>query len=278
LVDFGNYSLFQPEPGPLEGDSRMSFRALGTPAPFLGGEIIVGKFQFGRLSAALTYELEILGPPGSVPILIDASGRVFGHTDLFGSGTLLLQSKWSIDDLVTGPVFSDAIDSGVRHDDFSQNFSHTVLATVTANHIHQVTMFLDMQAGGGTTGTNARGVIDPVFSFAPGVDPAYSFQFSEGIGNSPTPAIPEPGSVILVSTGAIALGLVRRRSRVRSGWSVSPPAARRAGSIASWILQFVRWRVDRHSTDEVTGQALTSSSLLNYMRDQVSQQPVRLPI
>jgi hypothetical protein len=214
LVDFGNYSLFQPEPGPFEGDSRMSFRALGTPAPFLGGQIIAGKFQFGRLSATLTYELEILGPPGSVPILIDASGRVFGHTDLFGSGTLLLQSKWGIDDLVTGPVFSDAIDSGVRHDDFSQNFSHTVLVTVTANHIHRVTMFLDMQAGGGTTGTSATGLIDPVFSFAPGVDPAYSFQFSGGIGNSSTPAIPEPGSVVLVSTGAIALGLVRRRSRV----------------------------------------------------------------
>ena len=39
------------------------------------------------------------------------------------------------------------------------------------------------------------------------------------------------------------------------------------------LLQFVRWWVHRHSTDEVTEQALTSSSLLDYMRDQVSQQP-----
>jgi integrase/recombinase XerD len=39
------------------------------------------------------------------------------------------------------------------------------------------------------------------------------------------------------------------------------------------LLQFVRWWVDRHSTDEVTEKALTSSSLLDYMRDQVSQQP-----
>jgi site-specific recombinase XerD len=39
------------------------------------------------------------------------------------------------------------------------------------------------------------------------------------------------------------------------------------------LLQFVRWWVDRHSTDEVTEQALTSSSLLDYMRDQVNQQP-----
>jgi hypothetical protein len=39
-----------------------------------------------------------------------------------------------------------------------------------------------------TTGTNATGLIDPVFSFAPSVDPAYSFQFSDGIGDSATPA------------------------------------------------------------------------------------------
>jgi site-specific recombinase XerD len=39
------------------------------------------------------------------------------------------------------------------------------------------------------------------------------------------------------------------------------------------LLQFVRWWVDRHSTDEVTEQALTSSSLVDYMRDQANQQP-----
>ena len=50
---------------------------------------------------------------------------------------------------VLGPVFSDALDSGVQHDDFAQSFSHTVLVTVTANHIHRVTMFVDVEAGGG---------------------------------------------------------------------------------------------------------------------------------
>src|SRR3979409_314533 len=39
------------------------------------------------------------------------------------------------------------------------------------------------------------------------------------------------------------------------------------------LLQFVRWWADRHSTDEVTEQALTASSLLDYMRDQARQQP-----
>jgi len=37
--------------------------------------------------------------------------------------------------------------------------------------------------------------------------------------------------------------------------------------------QFVRWWADRHSTDEVTEQALSSSSLLDYLRHQADQQP-----
>ena len=226
LVDFGNYSLFQPEPGPLEGDSRMSFRALGTPAPFLGAQIDAGKFQFGRAVATLTYELEILGPPGSVPILIDVAGRVSAHVGLDRSATALAQSNWSFEDVVLGPVSSDALDSGVQHDDFSQVFSHTVFVTVTANHIHRVTMSVDLQVGGGNFGANGTAFIDPVFSFASGVDPSYSFQFSEGIGNSSVPAVTEPDSVLLLSAGALAIALLRRRSS-RTSRAGSPPTAGR---------------------------------------------------
>ena len=39
------------------------------------------------------------------------------------------------------------------------------------------------------------------------------------------------------------------------------------------LTHFVRWWADRHSTDEVTEQALTSSSLLDYLRYQADQQP-----
>ena len=237
FVDFGNYFLFQPEPGPFEGDSRMFFRALGTPAPVLAGQIDAGSFQFGRAVATLTYELEILGPPGNVPIpiLIDVSGRVFAHVGLDRSATALAQSNWGIEDVSLGPVFSDALDSGVQHDDFSQNFSHTVFVTVIANHIHRVTMSVDLEVGGGNFGANGTAFIDPVFSFAPGVDPAYSFQFSDGIGNSSLPAIPEPSSVVLLSAGAITIGLLgrarrrvarrrvgRSRSRSRSPAAYSP--------------------------------------------------------
>jgi site-specific recombinase XerD len=39
------------------------------------------------------------------------------------------------------------------------------------------------------------------------------------------------------------------------------------------LTHFVRWWVERHSTDEVTVEALTSSSLLDYVRYQADQQP-----
>ena len=39
------------------------------------------------------------------------------------------------------------------------------------------------------------------------------------------------------------------------------------------LTHFIRWWADRHSTDEVTAQALTTSSLLDYLRYQANQQP-----
>ena len=39
------------------------------------------------------------------------------------------------------------------------------------------------------------------------------------------------------------------------------------------LTDFIRWWAHRHSTDEVTEQALTNSSLLDYLRYQAEQQP-----
>jgi hypothetical protein len=76
-------------------------------------------------------------------------------------------------------------------------------------------MAVDLQVGGGNFGANGTALIDPVFSFASGVDPSYSFQFSDGLGNSSIPAVTEPDSLLLLSAGAVAIDLLRRRSRLR---------------------------------------------------------------
>jgi hypothetical protein len=70
-------------------------------------------------------------------------------------------------------------------------------------------MAINAEAAANSLPASATAIVDPVFSFAPGVDPGYSFQFSEGIGNSRGPSpVPEPGSVLLL-TGGLILGARR---------------------------------------------------------------------
>ena len=53
-------------------------------------------------------------------------------------------------------------------------------------------------------------VVDPVISFAPGFDATgFEIEVSEGVGN----AVPEPGGVLMTSTGAGIFCLLRRRRR-----------------------------------------------------------------
>ena len=53
-------------------------------------------------------------------------------------------------------------------------------------------------------------LVDPVISFAPGFDSTgYTIELSEGVGN----AVPEPGGVLMTSTGAGILLLLRRRRK-----------------------------------------------------------------
>ena len=78
----------------------------------------------------------------------------------------------------------------------------------------------------------------------------------------------------------------------RSASSSRPPAARSNGSIAIWIceclrrvadltlrsyaqhlLHFLRWWESVHHTDAIAEEALTESTLLDYVRFQSGQQP-----
>src|SRR5262249_1316951 len=97
------------------------------------------------------------------------------------------------------------------HGAFSDEFSVLEGVNVTANRIYRVTMFANAEAAGGEFGASSLALVDPVFSFAPGVDPAYSLNFAEGIGNS---SVPEPGSIVLLGTGALAVCLARGRSKL----------------------------------------------------------------
>jgi hypothetical protein len=208
-LDFNTFETFaQTGPGGF-----VQFTASGIPGPFLSGEATISKDFTGRASGSLIYSIEILGPAGNVPVLIDVSGGASGSStanDPFAA--FALKSLWRLEDVNLGlqTVFSEGIDTGQLSGIFNESFSHTVDLTLTANHVYRVTMVADAFAAAGSSGTSAfaTAFIDPRFSFGSGVGREYSFLLSDGIGNSALVA--EPSSFVLLIAGMLTLGLFRK--------------------------------------------------------------------
>jgi hypothetical protein len=122
-----------------------------------------------------------------------------------------VESRWDLLDSGSS-LAGDDIRSGQLSGSFSQSFDHRVSLTLTANHVYTVFMLADAAAAATDEGSRAMSSasIDPIFSFGPGVDTrSYSFVFSEGIGNAAL-AVPEPSTFVLLSTGLLFVGLLRR--------------------------------------------------------------------
>jgi hypothetical protein len=196
---FGHFAVHDP------GGSAQ-FDVEGLPRSSLYGEVSVNPGFTGRAVGRLTFEVQILGPGGQVPVLVAATGRAIGASntvDPFAGFNVTAQ--WALEDVTLGlqPVFSESIESGPMRGSFNESFGHSVPLTLTANHIYRVTMGADAFAAAVSGPTAfASAFIDPVFSFGPDVDRAYSFAFSEGIGNAP---VPEPGAWLLLIAGLLAL-------------------------------------------------------------------------
>ena len=150
-IDFTTFGTFTlPGPGGI-----VQSTATGMPGPILSGEASITQNFTGRASGILLYEMEILGPAGPVPVLIDVSGGASGSSvtnDLFAA--FALKSFWSLEDVNLGlqSVFSEGINTGQLTGSFSQNFSHTVDLTLTAGHVYRVTMIADAFAAAGSSG------------------------------------------------------------------------------------------------------------------------------
>jgi uncharacterized protein (TIGR03382 family) len=146
---------------------------------------------------------------------------------------------WSITNASSGiTVFSEGIQTPELPGSFGDSFDHIDSLVLTANQRYRVRLVADAAiANGFTNGAVgfAFALIDPVFSFGPGVGPEYSFVFSEGIGNVRNSSVPKPGTFTLIVAGLLALGLFRRRGPARPNrfrqvpWSVAP----RAGSLGA---------------------------------------------
>lgn len=216
---FGSFFLTDGALGSL------SLIAAGEPVPSLRATANIGPdllpSVFGRSSGLLTYALEIVGPPGVVPVSIDVSGAASGAA---GAGaSFAVQSRWDLFEAGTS-LAGDTVQSGQLTGNFDQSFNRTVNLLLTANQIYSVFMLADAAAAATLQGSDASAsaFIDPTFSFGPGVDPLlYSFSFSAGIGNEVATPVPEPSALVLLGMGLVAaskagwISRVNRRGGVR---------------------------------------------------------------
>jgi hypothetical protein len=209
--DFGTISLAEARFG------SVSLSASGTPSPSLIADANIGPNLLssisGRASWLLDYALEIIGPVGNAPVLIDVAGGASGVAN--AGASFAVESRW---DLLDGDssLAGDDIRSGQLTGSFGQGFSRTVSLTLATNRPYSVFLLADVFSAATLDGSraDAHAFVDPVFSFGPDVDPlVYSLTFSTGIGNAPvSAAVPEPASFALFGAALLCLALLRRRS------------------------------------------------------------------
>jgi hypothetical protein len=211
LTDFRSLALSDPSFGVL------SLSVSGTPAPVITAAAELGPSSigviFGRSTAIVTYALEILGPAGAVPVLIDVAGA--GVASAGAGASFVVQSSWDLLDGLAS-LAGDHIASGQLSGSFSQSFDHTVALTLATNHTYSVFMLADAEAAATAVGSHsqANAFIDPQFSFGLGVDAdLYGFHFSDGIGN--VSAVPEPGALALMLAGLASIAGFARARRHR---------------------------------------------------------------
>ena len=204
----------------------LALSAYGTPSPSLSASADIGPsvvpYLYGRAVGNLYYDLKILGPTGTVPVLIDVAGNASAIAT--AGATFAVESRWSLLDYSGTPLTGDRLRSGQLGGTFSQSVNRTVSLSLATNRVY--TVFMQADAAGAATAVGSRAsasaYIDPVFSFGAGVDPlSYSFVFSSGIGNSPSGAAavavaPEPTTLLLVGGGLLALAWARERRRAAS--------------------------------------------------------------
>jgi hypothetical protein len=213
--DFGSFALMDGRFG------SVSLSAFGTPSPSIVANADIGTglvaIIFGRGDGILTYSFEIMGPSGTVPVLIDVAGAISGSAT--PGASFAVESRWDLFDLGHVRLAGDDIRSGQLSGDFNQNFSHSVSLSLAANQVYSVSILADASSAATDLGSHAtaNAFIDPIFSIGPGVNPlSYSFSFSDGIGNAASAGVPEPGTLVLLSSALLSLGVLRLHRSVKT--------------------------------------------------------------
>lgn len=208
----------------VTGAGLADLTVAGAPLPTINAQAQSGPSGnvpglFSRADAVMTYTFEILGPDGSVPVVIDVAGSA--HGDASAGASFAVTSLWQLFDsqAMSLVLAGDEIRSGQLSGSFRDSFDHLVNLTLLTNHIYPIFLLADAAAAATDTGSRAvaSAIIDPRLSFGAGVDPlAFAFTFSPGIGNEAPPStgsVPEPATVALLAAGVFAAVRIRRRRR-----------------------------------------------------------------
>lgn len=210
---------------PLES-YQFSIDLAGSPNPSVSAFVSADEVQTFA-SGELFYSFEVVSLAGttSTPVKLDLTALLSAtSTGTGGAGAVMqIQQVPDGDWAVCSEVGSPGVCSG---EPSSLPVSTTV--TVNSNTIYQVELAasadapapgLRFLAGQGT------GIVDPHFAIDPSTpNPTnYALDFSPGIGNSSTPAVPELSSWILLSLGFAGAGLLRMsRKGLRAALTTSP--------------------------------------------------------
>jgi hypothetical protein len=164
---------------------------------------------YGSAAISFTYYMEVTGPDGFAPIVVNASGQAdgaHGLSQFFFNNDFVLYVK------TFGGVTSDCVYNSCTSTN-SDSFNVSQNLTINTNTVYQIEMDVVASVfGSGTQSSSAS--IDPYFEFAPGFDmDGYSFVFSDGVGNGPAATTPLPAASPLFATGLGALGLLGWRRK-----------------------------------------------------------------
>lgn len=173
-----------------------------------------GGFASADSVLQISYEIEITGTSGIVPLTVEANERITSSTAISSSSSVELDLH-----LFSSAAYVETFEAGSDNGKPVDLPYNPFPVAQTYNTLANTPIEVEMLASAAADVINSNGVevsasayLDPFFSVPSG----YSILTSPGVGNSPIPAIPEAGTWVMVILGFGALGLVARGSVLRA--------------------------------------------------------------
>ncbi len=229
---------------PLSGLAN-SFTDIGlTPSPSINSTasattLSAGVDVEGSVNSFISYYFEILGPDGTVPLLVQAQGDLQfsdnSQTRMSGSalGSFLVAPMGTVDSVVSDIMFANFDDGALIDVELEGNtgfdgptglqLNEFGSYEFNTNTIYEVSLATLVSSSGSVTNRLDDNFlttvdVDPIFSLLT-TDPAYSLEFSAGVGNGNEPSqVPElpTWAMVIAGFGVVSYAGWRRSQRPES--------------------------------------------------------------